>query len=120
MELYILKYLYNYFIMHNIEYFFLNKRNQTIHDEKSFFSGGLEYSGSVSVFIRFFLFFKKIIFISKFIVKIIKITHCQVILTRLGKGSLDNGNILGNWTKIFFLKGEIPLSFYLKNSLQNA
>jgi hypothetical protein len=32
MELYILIFLYNYFIMHDIKYFFLNKINQTILD----------------------------------------------------------------------------------------
>jgi hypothetical protein len=34
MELYILIFLHNYFIMHNIKYFFLNKNNQTIQRGK--------------------------------------------------------------------------------------
>jgi hypothetical protein len=38
MELYILIFLHNYFIMHDIKYFFLNKNNQAIHGE-FFFSG---------------------------------------------------------------------------------
>jgi hypothetical protein len=32
MELYILTSLHNYFIMHDIKYFFLNKNNQTIQE----------------------------------------------------------------------------------------
>jgi hypothetical protein len=33
-ELYILIFLHNYFIMHDIKYFFLNKNNQTIQRAK--------------------------------------------------------------------------------------
>jgi hypothetical protein len=40
MELYILISLHNYFIMHGIKYFFLNKNNQTIQGGKKNFQGG--------------------------------------------------------------------------------
>jgi hypothetical protein len=39
MEFHILKFLYNYFIMHDIKYFFLNKYNQTIQGGKIYFRG---------------------------------------------------------------------------------
>jgi hypothetical protein len=47
MKLHIFTFLHNYFIMHDIKYFFLNKNNQTISREgegdKFFFPGETDY-----------------------------------------------------------------------------
>jgi hypothetical protein len=42
MELHILKFLYNYFIIHDIKYFFLKKNNQTIQRNQKFNSENIK------------------------------------------------------------------------------
>jgi hypothetical protein len=48
MKFYILISLYNYFILHNIKYFFLNKINQTIQMGQKHFSGGGQITESIT------------------------------------------------------------------------